>query len=188
MIDKANLNKTDKVIDLCGGNARLTKELIKICDDVSYLDQEIDMIPSELKDLGVTVYNQSVQDFIETNKQTFDKVFCEQAVNYWLLHIDIKVFSKRINKGGLFIFNTFSNRPSTKPMIKQYKIDDVDFLEISYLIDNIVQHIQIRENYEPHLTSFDWISKDKYLSLLSPYFNIEIVENGKSAIYICKKK
>lgn len=39
-IKKANLTSDDRVLDICGGNGRLTKELIKFSNTVSYLDKE----------------------------------------------------------------------------------------------------------------------------------------------------
>lgn len=187
-IKEANLTSHDKVLDICGGNGRLTKELIKFSDNVSYLDKEKDMIPLDLEQLGIKVYNDSVENFIDTTNEKYTKVFCEQAINYWLLNIDIKKFSSLSEKGGLFIFNTFSNKPSNKPMIKEYTLDDKSYLEISYLMDNKVQHIQVCEGYEPHFTIFDCISKAQYEKLLSPYFDIEIKDDGKSSLYICKRR
>ncbi len=187
-IKEANLTSHDKVLDICGGNGRLTKELIKFSDNVSYLDKEKDMIPLDLEQLGIKVYNDSVENFIDTTHEKYTKVFCEQAINYWLLNIDIKKFSSLFEKGGLFIFNTFSNKPSNKPMIKEYTLDDKSYLEISYLMDNKVQHIQVCEGYEPHFTIFDCISKAQYEKLLSPYFDIEIKDDGKSSLYICKRR
>lgn len=187
-IKEANLTSHDKVLDICGGNGRLTKELIKFSDNVSYLDNEKDMIPLDLENLDIKVYNDSIENFIDTTNEKYTKVFCEQAINYWLLNIDIKKFSSLFEKDGLFIFNTFSNKPSNKPMIKEYTLDDKSYLEISYLTDNKVQHIQVCEGYEPHFTVFDWISKAQYEKLLSPYFDIEIKDDGKSSLYICKRR
>jgi len=73
-------------------------------------------------------------------------------------------------------------------MIKEYVLDDKSYLEISYLVDNKVHHIQVCEGYEPHFTVFDWISKEKYEKLLSPYFNIEVKDDGKSSLYVCKRR
>ncbi len=188
LIKEANLSANDKVLDICGGNGRLTKELLKFTNDVSYLDKEKDMIPPNLEQIGVNVYNTSIEDFINETNEKYTKVFCEQAINYWLLNIDINRFSNLFKKDGLFIFNTFSNKPSIKPMIKEYVLDDINYLEISYLIDNKVYHIQVCEGYEPHFTVFDWISKDQYLELLSPYFEVNIKDNGKSSLYLCKRK
>lgn len=187
-IKEANLNSNDKILDICGGNGRLTKELIKYSNNVSYLDKEKDMIPMDLENLGITIYNDSIENFINNINEKYTKVFCEQAINYWLLNIDIKKFSDLFKKDGLFIFNTFSNKPSNKPMVKEYLLDDINYLEISYLIDNKVYHIQVCEGYEPHFTTFDWISKEQYLELLSPYFDVKIKDDGKSSLYICKRR
>ncbi len=188
LIEKGNLQISDKVLDICGGNGRLTKKLKEKCKDVSYLDQEKDMIPDELKELGIKVYNQSIENFVNDTKEKYTKAFCEQAINYWLLNIDVEKFSNIFEKDGLFIFNTFSKKPPVKPMIKEYVIDNINYLEISYLVDNKVEHIQIREAFEPHFTVFDWISKEQYINLLSPYFEVEILDDGVSSLYICRRK
>ena len=188
LIDKADLKRDDKVLDICGGNGRLTRELLKRCNDVSYLDRETDMIPEDLEKLGVRVYNEDVETFVNLSQEKYNKVFCEQAINYWLLNINIEQFSNIFLPNGLFIFNTFSNMPTKNPMIKQYTIDGINYFEISYLVDNKVEHIQIREGYSPHFTEFDWISQEQYRELLSPYFDIELFDNGKSSLYKCKRK
>ena len=187
-IEEANLTSDDKVLDICGGNGRLTKTLKDYSDDVSYLDKEKDMIPEDLENLGIKVYNDSIENFINNTKEKYTKVFCEQAINYWLLYINVEKFSNLFEKDGLFIFNTFSNKPLNKPMIKEYNLDDKDYLEISYLVDNKVHHIQICEGYEPHFTVFDWISEEQFKELLSPYFDIKIKNDGKSSLYICKRR
>lgn len=187
-IKEADLKYNDKVLDICGGNGRLTKELKKISNDVSYLDREKDMIPTELNEIGIKVYNDSIENFVNTTNEKYTKVFCEQAINYWLLNIDVKKFSNIFSKDALFIFNTFTNKPSSEPMIKKYDLDGVSYLEISYLVDNKVYHIQICQGYEPHFTVFDWISKDEYIKLLSPYFDIEVKDDGKSSLYKCKRR
>ncbi len=188
LVDEGNISDDDKVLDLCGGNGRLTRKLATLAKDVTYVDQERDMIPDDLETQGVKVINMSVQDFVDNNKSKFDKVFCEQAVNYWMLHIDVKKFSEIFAKDALFIFNTFSSKPSEKPMIKEYVIDGINYLEISYLVDDKVNHVQIREGFEPHFTVFDWISEEKYKELLGEYFDIKVIDNGKSALYICRRK
>lgn len=188
LIEKADLKKEDNILDICGGNGRLTKELRKKCENVSYLDKESDMIPDDLEELGVKVYNEDIESFVNHSEEKYNTVFCEQAINYWLLNIDIEKFSNIFVPNGLFIFNTFSNKPTTNPIIKKYGIDGINYLEISYLVGNKVEHIQIREGYKPHFTEFDWISKEQYVKLLSPYFDLELIDNGKSSLYVCKRK
>ena len=59
--------------------------------------------------------------------------------------------------------------------IKEYVLDDKSYLEISYLVDNKVHHIQVCEGYEPHFTVFDWISKEQYDKILQAFRKAPIV-------------
>ena len=132
-IESAELSSKDKILDICGGNGRLTKELIKYSSDVSYLDKEKDMIPEDLEELGIIVYNESIEEFVNNTNEKYTKVFCEQAINYWLLNIDVNKFSNLFSKDALFIFNTFSNKPTNKPMIRKDENDVIYKNENSYV-------------------------------------------------------
>jgi hypothetical protein len=92
------------------------------------------------------------------------------------------------NKNGVLIFNTFTNKPPKTPLIKEYTLDNESYVEISYLVDNEVYHLQIKENHLPHFTKFKYISRERFFSILSPYFDIEVYEDGKSGVYVCKKR
>lgn len=188
LIDLGNVEKGDKVLDICGGNGRLSKTLLTKTTDVSYLDQELDMIPDDLEKNGIAVYNTSVQDFIESCQYKYNKVFCQQAINYWFLKVDIKKFASIIEKNGLFIFNTFNKKPSKCPTIKEYSIDNIKYIEISYLVDHVVNHIQISEGYEPHFTQFDYIDEKTFESILTQFFDLNIITTKNTSIYVCRKK
>ncbi|MCL2174386.1 hypothetical protein FWH58_03825 [Candidatus Saccharibacteria bacterium] len=187
LTDSANVQKTDKVLDICGGGGRLTRQLVKLSDFVSYLDQEADMIPSDLAIMGVKIYNLSIQDFLKTNKERYNKVFCQQAINYWLNDIDVEQFAGIFEENGLFVFNTFNNKPTEKPMVKEYEYDEANFIETSLLIGDKVHHVQIREGYAPHYTVFDWIPGEDIEEKLSPFFSINVAVSGATAIYKCER-
>jgi SAM-dependent methyltransferase len=190
LLEKADIKKTDRCIDICGGGGRLTVELTKLSDNVTYLDQEKDMIPPFLKDLGVEVINSSVQGFLtHYNGPKFDKAFCEQAINYWFNYISPMKLAELFNPGGVFIFNTFSQKPSAKPTVREEDVDGLHYVEVNTLVNNSkVNHVQFCEGMEPHFTVFDWIPEITFRERLEPYFDIELYDNGKSAIYICYKK
>ncbi len=103
-IKEAEVTTTDKVLDICGGNGRITKKLAKFSNNVSYLDRERDMIPEDLEQLGIKIYNDSIENFVNNANEKYTKVFCEQAINYWLLNIDIKKFSNIFEKGRIIHF------------------------------------------------------------------------------------
>ncbi len=188
LIKEGDLKKDDFVLDICGGNGRLTKEVLKYTKNVSYVDREKDMIPLELEEMGVKVYNEKIEDFVNMGKNKYTKVFCEQAINYWLLKIDVEKLASIIKKDGLFIFNTFIKEPTIKPMIKTYDLEGISYMEISYLVDKKVKHVQICEGLSPHFTEFDWISEEDYKNILEPYFDITIKKENNSALYICRRK
>jgi ubiquinone/menaquinone biosynthesis C-methylase UbiE len=182
------IKNNDEVLDLCGGNGRLTKKLLKKSNNVYYLDGEKNMIPKFVYQKCKKVYNKTVENFVKDNDKKFNYIFCIQAINYWLNNIDVKDLANKVVKGGKFIFNTFNTKPSLIPTIKQYVINNKNYLEVSYLVKNKVEHIQIMEGQPPHFTEFDFIDKSKYVSKLSKYFNIEIISDNKTDIYICERK
>lgn len=187
-LDFANVLPCHNVLDLCGGNGRLTFELLKKSEHVSYLDQEKDMIPDTLQSSGATVYNMSVNDFLNHTEKKFDRVFCIQAINYWLLDAEVLKLANIFNKGGVFIFNTFNTPPPTLPSIKNYVLDGINYTEISYLENDNVQHIQIREGFAPHVSTFKYISRELFVQKLQPFFDIKIITDNKTDIYVCTKK
>lgn len=192
LIKHSNLKKGDRVIDLCGGNGRLTIEAVKHGAKVDYLDAEKDMIPYEkLKDNNVKVLNMSVQEFVDKdiNKEKYNKMLCQQAINYWFLTTDIKKLSDLLKQEGTFVFNTFNKKPSLEPTEKIYFIENDKFIEISYLTKcDKVQHIQIRQGHKPHFTEFDWISEETFREKLSSYFDIKIIKENNTSIYVCTKR
>ena len=188
----------DKVLDMCAGGGRLTKALRKVSNNVTYLDGEKDMIPNDLND-DIKIINMKVEEFLNNNNERYDKIFCQQAVNYWLLRINIKSLANIINKNGIFVFNTFGYMPSESLMTKSYKIEEKEYLEVSYLLKtnekdfynkNIdkIMHVQVVNDSVPHVTAFDYISEERFLEILNDDFDVEIIKDGKTSIYKCTKK
>ena len=188
LIHLTKINQTDEILDLCGGTGRLSKCLLNYTNHITYVDQEKDMTRKELKNTNIKIYHQTIQNFLEKNEKKYDKVFCQQAINYWFLSTNIEKLNNIIKPNGVFIFNTFYKKPSTKPRIKEYKIKEKQYLEISYLINHKVHHVQIEEGIPPHITTFDWIEENTFDTILSPYFTIKKRKEGNTLIYICTKK
>ncbi len=188
LVDLVDINKDDKVIDICGGNGRLTNVLLEKTSNVTYLDQEKDMINKNTIQ-GATIINQPLQEFVKKTKEKYDFGFCQQAINYWLNTIDVKTFANIFKPGGKFIFNTFNKKPNKKNFVKEYTIDNINYTEISYMKNkNTIQHIQICEDSMPHFTQFDYISPNRYKKLLGKYFEIEIINKNNTSIYICTRR
>ena len=196
MMDYAGKNyKGKKFLDLCCGEGEATKEALNRGASFCYLvDQEINMIPKKLKRQTKKrgYFGGSVGPFLRGFSgcsYIFDIVFCRQAINYWLTSENTKLFSEIMSQNGIFIFNTFNTCPAKEPIIKEYKIKNISFIEISYLADDdIIHHVQIRENYPPHITEFKWMNKEYFQKCLNKYFNYEIITKNKTDIYKCIKK
>ncbi len=131
--------------------------------------------------------------FLEINKKTkIDVAVCQQGVNYWLDDNHVKCLYGLMNKGGIFIFNTFNQKPPKKPKVKKYSLQingrERYYIEVSYLIGKEVHHIQTCDGLPPHVTSFKWFSRNFLTDILKPYFDIEIIRDKKTDIYKCVRK
>lgn len=177
------------VIDLCGGTGRLAS-LIK----ESYPEADI-LLVDESRPMA-ELYNgpfigACVADFLrDCDRYAEDVIFCQQAINYWFNELDAARLFRALKPGGKFIFNTFSNRPALAPTAKNYQIEGVSFMEISWYVpaDNCVHHVQIREGLPMHSTKFQWIPKDDFVNTLSNIgFEVEVIERGASLTVVAVK-
>jgi SAM-dependent methyltransferase len=183
-------------LDLCCGGGAATQDAIRRgASFCAMVDQEKRMIPDKFfKSDNIEIFDCSIfQSFYQMEQKIpskqFDIVFCRQGVNYWLNPKMIELLDCFISPGGVFIFNTFNTKPSKEPVVKEYKIRGVSFVEVSYIAGiDVVYHIQIREGYEPHMTQFGWISEEKFRQSFGDKYDIEIVKRGKTDIYKCVKK
>jgi ubiquinone/menaquinone biosynthesis C-methylase UbiE len=130
----------------------------------------------------------------ETEFDGADFVFCRQAVNYWLWDEKAaKDVARIMRSGGKFIFNTFNTKPSTEPKVKQYDMGNLNgdwskYVEVHWLVDDMVHHVQICEGMEPHYTSFKWIPPERFREILEPHFDLDIKTDQYTDIYICQKR
>lgn len=184
------------VLDLCGGNGRLSRALLeRDAAVVRLVDREQSMAPRDLVlgELGRFVFIcEDVPDYLEMMSvnalESHDYAVCQQAINYWLTSITAKHVAGVLKTGGMFVFNTFNEKPSETPRVKQYVHEGHSFVEIAWCIGNIVHHVQVRDGMTPHYTMFYWIPSEQYRKILEPYFVVEEKRNGRSSLYVCTKK
>ena len=197
LIDLVGNINNKAILDMCGGDGRLSLEALKLgARQVFYMDEEPKMESPELKDayakdLRLFAKSDSAIPFLEMISNSawkFDAIFCQQAVNYWLDEYTGNMVASALNKNGLFIFNTFNKKPPDIPKVKEYELEGKKFVEASWMFNDIVHHVQIREGLPPHTTSFQWLSPEYLEKILSPYFSITVQNDGSSAIYRCSKK
>jgi SAM-dependent methyltransferase len=206
LLELAGSLKGKRVLDLCGGGGEITKAASKKASLVAYVEQEIDMLSPELRELAdppaTRIWSGNIQFFISPvelflgmppgefmEEELFDVALCSQAVNYWLNEATIKELAVLIKPKGLFVFNTFAWPPPEKPLVKQYTIDGRDYVEVTWRMDDIVHHVQVASGMAPHTTTFKWIAADSFRKILSPFFDVEFLHPTDRTLHIkCIRK
>lgn len=194
LLSVVDIDLKDKVVlDLCGGNGRLALESVERGALKSYLvDKNEKMFSSVvLNNPKVYCLGCDVRHYLSIVRgSSFDGIFCQQAINYWLNSSLAKRVSKALRPDGFFIFNTFNKKPSEKPLIKKYRIGQRDYIEFSWYYGEKVHHIQVCPNSPigPHYNIFCWISPFMFREILGPYFKIRVIRKNHSSYYICTKK
>lgn len=196
LLDLAGSLKDKTILDLCAGDGRLSLEAIKRGANCIYVvEKERQMLSEALWQNAYEPPNiilplvEKVEELLTTfgDINHMDAVFCQQAVNYWLNGDTAKLVADILKKNHFFIFNTFSQKPPEKPAVKEYELDGKKFVEVSWLVGETVHHIQIREGMTPHISKFKWLSPEYLDEILKPYFAIEVIRDGNTAIYRCSK-
>lgn len=180
------------LLDLCCGDGRLALgALINGAAAATLVDKEASMIAESLKKnpkIEIVVEAADVALVAFDRIKTFDRIACCQAVNYWLNKRSAKLLARVLKPGGLFVFNTFNEKPSRKPRVLEYELKLHQFVEISWFEKGLVHHVQIREGLPPHVTNFWWLSPEDFRLLLEPHFEVEELREGKTSLYRCVKR
>ena len=196
LIELAGDIKNKVVLDLCAGDGRLSLDaLLYGAKRVVLIEQERQMIGKITSEVALKnpdslgIYIGRLQN-IDVTRTSFrcDVVFCQQGVNYWLDGFTAEMVANVLSSGGVFIFNTFNKKPPEKPAVKEYELEGLKFVETTWSIKSYIQHVQVREGLDPHTTDFWWISPDDFQRILSPYFNIQHIIDGRTSIYRCSRK
>jgi len=180
------------VADLCGGDGRLTfKMLASGAHSVFFVDREPEMVPLAIREHEqVRVEIKNVRSALEgaiLRGDSFDRIVCQQAINYWLDEGSANAVATALKPGGVFAFNTFNQEPPQKPRVLEYDLGGHSFVEVSWLVGDKVHHLQVRDGMEPHHTVFLWLPSDRIREILAPFFFIEEKRHEKTSLYRCKK-
>jgi len=176
-----------KVLDICGGNGRASIAALSMgASECMLVDSCLDMIPDDL-DPKIRVENVDVCTAFQYLTR-YDVAVCQQAINYWFSEDTIRLLYEAMVPGGIFVFNTFNKRPSTKPMVKEYKYKDLNYVEISWRIGDQVQHVQVCQGMAPHTTKFQWIPSITFKTVMKPWFEVTSTKHGTTTIYKCMRR
>lgn len=191
LLDLLEPLKDKRVLDLCGGEGRLSIAAVKRgAREVILVDSEDEMMP---KTFEYPVYPHVIEAETYLHYQAlggwrYDRIACRQAANYWLTDETAELAAKVLPAGGIFAFNTFNEKPPEKPRVKEYDYDGHSFVEISWLVGDMVHHVQVRDGMAPHTTVFKWLPRETLHSILAKYFHVHEIVCGKTSLYKCVKK
>jgi SAM-dependent methyltransferase len=184
------------VLDLCAGGGQLSQYALEHgAARVVMVDTAPQMLnPTFKKDDRVYQVRQDVSDYIRNFRMgpykedpQFDIVVCRQAVNYWFLNVSGEDIANVVKKDGWLVFNTFGNRPSDTPTIREYYHEGIAYKEISYRVDEMIHHVQTATGFPPHITKFPWIDRGDFSMKLNPHFNCCEMIDGPSSMWYCRK-
>ena len=181
---------SDKVAQICmdrGANSVFvvdsSKDMAKnIQDDVFYEEYDVTFFLEK--------YKAQMNDWesVEHNIVPFDVIFCRGAVNYWFNSRSAKQLFDVLSDEGVFIFNTMNKPIGETPVVREYKLQDRLYIEVSYMIGDMIYHVQSCEGYKPHLNMFRWIEPSEYHEQLGRYFDVQEKVDGPTSIYFCEKR
>jgi SAM-dependent methyltransferase len=194
MVDLAGSLKGKRILDLCCGGCRLSREVLKrgpksVCavdESLTILDPIVPYrIPS---DEPINKICMTVDDALTELTSTFNVIFCQQGVNYWFQAEHAELIKRALAPKGVFIFNTFNKRPPTRITSKSYIFNKRSFMEVAWMVKDTVKHVQIAEGMDPHFTEFRWIRPEEFkIAFRDAGLDVGVITEGSTDIYICRK-
>jgi hypothetical protein len=66
---------------------------------------------------------------------------------------------------------------------------DRNFTEISWLVNDMVKHVQIAQGMDPHFTEFRWIPPSEFKQAFKKVgFIVDVRTDKTTDIYICRRR
>lgn len=196
MVDLAGSLKGKSVLDLCCGGCRLSREVLKrgpkrVCAVDSSLTMLGQIVPYRIpSDEPIDKFCMTAEEALTDLTSTFNAIFCQQGVNYWFQPEHAGLIKRALAPKGVFIFNTFNVKPSVIPQTKVYYYNKTgrNYMEISWMVKDMVKHVQIAQGMDPHFTEFRWIPPEEFKRAFSKAgFKVTLQTDKATDIYICRK-
>lgn len=187
LLDVAGYVPGDRLLDLCGGTGAVSREALRRGADPSTIvlvdlnprcpDERIEQVRGDADMPWVT---------FRCPEKSLDLIVIRQAAAYlWFRLTMLHWWQSRLADGGKMVFNLF-----TKPKwsFKTYKFNDRRFFEASWYIGRQVWHMQATPSIGIDFTRFTWVAPEELRSLLEVFFQVEVIEDGKSQRWVCSKR
>lgn len=184
LLDMANLQAGERVLDLCGGTGIVATEALNRGALTAYL---LDLNPYRCEDRQVVV----VEGKAERAGQhlaglEFDLVVRRQAMCYLPLRKTLRAVLDVLRPGGRFVFNAPTN-PCSQASV--YNFAGSWYGELSMVLGRRVIHLQARWPVGLDVSSFLWFSPADVIDALRPLPYTDTVVNvmGSSGHYLLWK-
>ena len=139
-----------------------------VADHIPY--DESDGVIRIIEDVGHFVKGEYHRSSMPNYKH-FQLITCRQGINYWFHENAMVHVSSLLDAGGVFIFNTFWNIPSSVPIVKEYTLHGMEYVEVSVLHDTLVYHSQYATGMQPHHTKFLWVPPEQFIKACERSFS-----------------
>jgi len=199
LVDLADVNGKE-VLSLCGGSDKIAEvclergaKIVMVVDSskgmMAKIQPHIEYVNYDVHEFLCMYYKQMLDvETVGDNPEPFDVVFCRQAINYWFSDRSSRLLFDVMSPGGVFIFNTMNRKVEKFPGVREYKLDGRSYVEVNYMVDDMIYHLQACDGCKPHLNAFRWITSEEYHNQLEKFFDVEETIYGPASIYVCKKK
>ena len=194
LLDLAEYQPGQRVLDLCGGTGAIALEAIRRGADPSTItlvdlnprchDPRIEQIRTTalayLEDRNLNSWSHDISIV------PYDFIIIRQAAAYlqWDRNLAWNL-KMALSHEGKLVFNTFAN---PRWGFQSYVHGGRRFLEFSAYFGKTCWHLQASPMIGVDVSRFKYLPSETLVSILEPYFNVTLYEEGKSCRWVCVPK
>ena len=193
LLDLAEYQPGQRVLDLCGGTGAVTMEALRRGADPSTLmlvdlnprcpDTRVKQVRGDVDDLGRTVFGSRQPGCLKS----FDLIVIRQAAAYLRWDIFFVLWLRGLlNPGGKMVFNTFSKPPRSS--LRSYTYGGVRYLEGSVQYGGTIWHVQASPSIGVDVSRFKVTPREYLEGRLDPVFKFQVFEEEKSLRWVCSPR
>ena len=142
IIDKLNLNETDKVLDVGGGTGYIAKKISEIANDITVVDISSQML-KQAQNRGLTTICASALD-LPFPENSIDVITCIDALHHIKNHQKtISEFQRVLKPNGKILIFDFHQKTLFGKLVKHFElllIDKSEFISPENLENLMAEH------------------------------------------------
>ena len=140
---KIKIEKSMKIIDIGGGKGEFAKLINKKCNSVYVLEPGISRVNSIIEDNIITINNFLNDEFVNSNRNTFDIVTAFHVLEHVINPIDFLSNCYKILKPKGLLYIEVPNEDDTRIAISEYYKNNIWYCKahISYFTQDTLKYI-----------------------------------------------